>query len=98
MMANAWRLRLKAGDHLPRVHARLENLECDLASDWLGLFAHENDAEAPFADLFEELIWSNNRARRCPGRLCSGILFSKVRLEERAKLFLMPQEILNFAE
>jgi hypothetical protein len=47
---------LEAGDHLPRVHARLDDLERDHPLERLGLFGHEHDTHAPFADLLQELI------------------------------------------
>jgi hypothetical protein len=46
-------LGLEAGDHLPAVHPRLDDLEGDLALDGLGLLGHENGAHAAFADLLQ---------------------------------------------
>src|SRR5436190_2247279 len=54
-------LRLEACDHLPRVHARLEHLQGDLAAHRLRLLRHEDDAEAAFADLFQELVRADDR-------------------------------------
>src|SRR5438132_648811 len=48
--------RLKAGDDLACVHARLENLQGDHTADGLSLLGHENHAEAPFPDLFQEFV------------------------------------------
>jgi hypothetical protein len=45
-------LGLKPGNHLPRVHPRLEHLERHLAAHRLRLFGHEHDAKPAFADLF----------------------------------------------
>ena len=49
-------LRLEAGDHLARIHARLKDLEGNLAADRLLLLGHEDDAKAAFADLLQQLI------------------------------------------
>ena len=55
-------LGLEAGDHLPRVHARLDDLERDRPLDRLGLLGHEHDAHAPFADLLQQLVRADDRA------------------------------------
>src|SRR5262249_9919102 len=47
---------LKPRDDLPRVHSRLDDLQCDAASNRLVLLRHEHDAEAPLADPFEQLV------------------------------------------
>src|SRR5580698_7858411 len=41
-------LGLEASNDLTRVHAGLENLQSDLASNGLHLFGHEHDAKAAF--------------------------------------------------
>ena len=55
-------LGLEAGDHLPGVHARLDDLEGDLAADRLRLLGHEDDAKAAFADLLQQLVGADDRA------------------------------------
>ena len=55
-------LGLEAGDHLAAVHPRLEDLQRHLAADRLGLFRHEDDAEAAFADLLQQLVRPDHRA------------------------------------
>ena len=55
-------LGLEAGDHLTRVHAWLEDFQGDLAADRLGLLGHEDDAEAPLADLFQQFVRPDHRA------------------------------------
>ena len=55
-------LGLEAGDHLPRVHARLDDLERDGPLDRLGLLGHEDDAHAAFADLLQQLVGADDRA------------------------------------
>ena len=55
-------LGLEAGDHLPRVHARLDDLERDRPLDRLGLLGHEHDAHAAFADLLQQLVRPDDRA------------------------------------
>ena len=54
---------LEAGDDLAGVHARLDDLQRHLASDRLLLLGHEDGAHAPFADLLEELVRADHRAR-----------------------------------
>ena len=61
-------LGLEAGDDLARVHARLEDLEGDLAADRLLLLGHEDDAEAAFADLLQQLVRADDRARAFANR------------------------------
>ena len=45
------------------VHARLDDLEGDLAADRLLLLGHVDDAHAPLADLLEQLVGADARAR-----------------------------------
>ena len=45
-----------------RVHARLDDLERDLAADRLLLLGHVDDAEAAFADLLQQLVGADDRA------------------------------------
>src|SRR5947207_1004511 len=61
-------LGLEARDHLARVHARLDDLQGNLATHRLGLLGHEDDAEAAFADLLQELVRTNHRASVFRGR------------------------------
>ena len=56
-------LGFEAGDHLPGVHARLDDLQRDRALDRLGLLGHEHDAHAAFADLLQQLVGADDRAR-----------------------------------
>ena len=51
--------RLEAGNDLPRVHAGLEDLERDAASDGLRLLGHEDNAEPALANLFQQLVGSD---------------------------------------
>ena len=55
-------LGLEPGDHLPRVHARLDDLERDPALDRLRLLGHVDHAHAAFADLLEQLVGADLRA------------------------------------
>ncbi len=55
-------LGLETGNDLTRVHAWLENFQGDLAAHGLRLLGHENDAEAALADLFEQLVRTDDRA------------------------------------
>jgi hypothetical protein len=55
-------LRREAGDHLPAVQARLDDLQRHLALDGLGLLGHEDGAHAALADLLQQLVRPNHRA------------------------------------
>ncbi len=56
-------LGLEAGDDLAAVHARLDDLERDLAADGLFLLGHVDGAHAALADLLKELEMANDCAR-----------------------------------
>ena len=86
------------------VHARLDDLERDLALHGLGLLGHVDDAHAALADLLQELVWANDRARAFAegdgglrhrgGSVC---LQGQYRLENRsqdARQFCVPTEVL----
>ena len=62
-------LGLEPGDHLPRVHPRLEHLQRDLAADRLGLLGHVDDAEPALADLLQQLVRAD---RPSPGPSAGG--------------------------
>jgi hypothetical protein len=53
---------LEAGDDLPRVHPRLDDLERNGPPERLGLLGHEHHAHAPFADLLQEFVGADDRA------------------------------------
>ena len=55
-------LGLEAGDHLPRVHAGLDDLERDLAAHGLDLLGHVHDTHAPLADLLQQLVRADDGA------------------------------------
>ena len=46
----------ESGDHLPRVHAQLDDLQGYFPSDRFLLFGHVDAPEASLADLFEESV------------------------------------------
>jgi hypothetical protein len=54
---------LEAGDDLPAVHTRLDDFQGDFALDGLGLLGHPDDAHSAFADLLQELVGADHRAR-----------------------------------
>ena len=62
----------EAGDHLPCVHPRLDDLEGHSAADGLGLLRHENDAEAPFANLLQDFVRAYLRAGAFGNQLVDG--------------------------
>ena len=52
----------EAGDDLFTVHARLDDLQSDLAMHRLCLFSHEYDAHAAYADLLQQLVGADDSA------------------------------------
>ena len=90
-------LGLEAGDHLPGVHARLDDLQRDGPLDRLGLLGHEHDAHAAFADLLQELVGADDRA----GPLGDGVGDGAVdpfftRLQKRSKSPRVVQQLFHF--
>ncbi len=59
---------LEPGNHVARVHSRLENLQRDLAADGLGLLGNEDQAEPTLTDLLHQPVRpdpvANFRGRR----------------------------------
>ena len=55
-------LGLKPGDNRAGVHARLDDLQGDLAADGFPLLGHVHDAEAAFADLLQQLVAADGGA------------------------------------
>ena len=55
-------LGLEPGDDLATVHARLDDLERDLALHGVRLLGHVDGAHAPFADLLQQLVRADLRA------------------------------------
>jgi hypothetical protein len=54
-------LGLEPGHDLPRVHSRLEYLQGDPAAHRLRLLGHEDQTEAAFADLLQQLVRADHR-------------------------------------
>ena len=71
-------LGLEAGDYLPGVHPRLDDLQGHFAADRFPLLGHVDHAHAPLGDLLQELVAADDGAgsfgdgRQCrwwqPGR------------------------------
>ena len=68
IMARACRSASKRAMTCLRVHARLDDLQSDLAADRLCLLGHVDDAQAAFADLLEELVRADVSAGIFAGR------------------------------
>ena len=62
-------LGLEAGNHLPAVHAWLDNLERHTAADRRLLIGHVDDAHPALADLLQQLVRADDRARQYRGKL-----------------------------
>ncbi len=56
-------LGLETSDHLPGVHARLDDLQRHPPLDRLGLLGHVDHAHAAFADLLQQLVRTDDRCR-----------------------------------
>src|SRR5262249_41770084 len=54
---------LEAGDDLAAVHARLDDLQRDLALHGLGLLGHVDGSHAALADLLQQLVRPDDRTR-----------------------------------
>ena len=90
-------LGLEAGDHLPRVHAGLDDLERDRPLERLGLLGHEHHAHAAFADLLQQLVGADDRA----GPLGDGVGDGAVdrfftRLQKRSQSPRVVQQLFHF--
>jgi len=55
-------LRFETCHHLPRIHARFDDLECDLPPKRLLLLSDKHQPHAAFADLFHELVGADDGA------------------------------------
>src|SRR5262249_2092005 len=68
MRARGWRSDFEAGQESLGIHAGLDELEGDFATDRLGLFGHPDGAHAAFADLLQKLVAAGyNRADALAG-------------------------------
>ena len=65
-------LGLEPRDHLPRVHARLEHLQRDLAPHGPRLLGQEHYPEPAVADLFQQLVRPDDRPGALRDRLVRG--------------------------
>ena len=85
-------LGLEAGDHLPGIHARLDDLQSHLAADGLLLFGQIDDAHAPCADLLQQLVGAN----LCPRTLHCGRLqqsrHGTVSIQQAIRFVVCPQQ------
>jgi hypothetical protein len=64
--------RLETGDHLPRVHPRLDDLQSHPAADRLTLLGHEDHAHAAFANFLQQLVAADGYAGAFGDRLLGG--------------------------
>ncbi len=83
-------LRLEAGDHLAGVHARLEDLEGHLAADRLLLLGHEHQAEAALADLLQQLVGTDDRARTFGSGPVASVVWLRRPAQESARILMRP--------
>ena len=72
-------LGLEAGNDLPRIHARLDDLESDLSLDGAALLGHKDGAHAAFANLLQQLVWADLAAGAFGDRLVDGWAVGKSR-------------------
>jgi len=80
--------RLKSRNHLPCVHAGFEHFERHSAANRLLLLGDENDAKSPFANLLDQRVRSDLRARPFADRLADrGRGAPGGRLFEEARIF-----------
>jgi len=89
-------LGLEPGDHLAGVHARLDDLQGNLALHRLALLGHPNFAHASFTDSLQQLVVADDRTRMlgwCISRHVSGRTGNRSvgRLKEAAELALLSE-------
>src|SRR5262249_755600 len=77
-------LGLKAGEHAPGIHSRLDQFERDAAFDRLTLFGRPHRAHSALTDDFEQAVTSGNRGPRANGRLMFSAWRYDVRWHQRA--------------
>ena len=53
--------RFEAGDHLFRIHPRLDDFQCDLAANGFGLFGHIDHTHAALANLLQQFVGADDR-------------------------------------
>ena len=87
-------LGFEAGDDLPGIHARLEQLECDSAAHRPRLLGREHHAEPAFADRFEQLVRTDDRSATFPHRLIHRFGASRW-FVKRTEFSLSAEEFLN---
>ena len=85
-------LGLEAGDDLPAVYPRLDDLQSDLALDGLRLLGHEDGAHAALPDLLQELVGADDGAGTFPIGLIDGLVVLRNSLEE------MPRLVVHFEQ
>ncbi len=90
-------LGLEPGDDLIAVHAGLDDLERDLATDGLLLLGHVDDAHAALADLLEQLVGTDPRARPFGQAVVSEGHRDRVDrpTQEAAGLLVRPEQVLD---
>ena len=85
-------LRLEAGDHLARVHARLQDFQSDLSANRMLLLGHEYHAEPAFSNLLDQFVGPNQRANALTERGIEGTVNAcRRRLEKGALLVVDAQ-------
>src|SRR5262245_25105847 len=86
----------KASDNLASIHSWLKNLQSDLTPHGLGLLGHEDDAEAPFADLLQELVGADDCAGTLGDGFSDGCGWRETKVaEETAGIFAGPEQRFN---
>ena len=91
-------LGLEPGDHLPGIHAGLDDFQGHPPLDRLGLIGHVDDAKTPLADLLEEFIGADDRAGFLgDGLVDGGYVDSTVVLKKLPELGLGMEKKFNAA-
>jgi hypothetical protein len=89
-------LGLEPRDDFPRIHAGLDDLECDPAADGVLLLGDEHEPKSTLTDLLQQLVGADVAARPLgDGLVQRGGCRSGRRIEEAAGIFMKLQQSLD---
>ena len=93
IIARAWRSASNRAIDLLGVHARLDDLQRDLAAHGLRLLGHVDDAHAALADLLHQLVGADDWTR--PARASRDSIADRRRCQESARAIMRVDQCLD---